>query len=255
MNLMTKTGKLLLCLTLAALSAQAAAQQVFFGEDLNTGGTARLAATPNADAARDAFLARLAQAGTNTGGAGTEDFDGFSDGTTAPLPLTFGAVTATVTAPSGMVTAVAPGANNGDGRYPISDPNYWDTDREFTIDFSSPVQGLGFYGIDMGDFQGRLSLRLTLEGGGFQDVDIAHTLGADDASVLYFGVVSLTPITSATFANSTSLDVFGFDDFTVQQFVPLSGSGDASIPSLSHLGLILMAGLLGLFGLVSARRS
>ena len=94
-------------------SATNAAPITFFGEDLGLGEGTALSLFPNATAAEALFLSNL------SGGVGTQDFEGFSAGTGAPLALTFpgstGSITATLSG-SGFVANVAPGTTNGAGR-------------------------------------------------------------------------------------------------------------------------------------------
>lgn len=70
----------LLCLAFTV--PQAAYAQVYFGQDLNGSGTVRLTSTPNSNNARSQFFSNLT-------GTGTENFEGFAAGSTAPLNLTF----------------------------------------------------------------------------------------------------------------------------------------------------------------------
>ena len=136
-------------------SATNAAPITFFGEDLGLGEGTALSLFPNATAAEALFLSNL------SGGVGTQDFAGFSAGTGAPLALTFpgstGSITATLSG-SGFVANVAPGTTNGAGRYATSGSQYWDTSGSFSIAFSSPVSAFGFFGIDIGDFGGQVTV-------------------------------------------------------------------------------------------------
>ncbi|WP_143437473.1 hypothetical protein [Hydrocoleum sp. CS-953] len=143
------------------MTAQAVPVQVFFGEDLHNSRSTRLPSTPNATAAEAEFLARLS-------GTGTEDFESFSPGSVSSLELTFpgsmgSSITASLSNPSGSsigVTNLGSGTN-GFGRYPISGDHYLDVDgANFAISFDSDIAAFGFYGIDIGDFGGALSLEL-----------------------------------------------------------------------------------------------
>lgn len=128
------------------------ADQVFFGEDLGQGESVRLPSHPNSDVAHNDFLSNLV-------GVGTENFESFASGTGAPLPLTFpGAGTATLNG-DGFIARVTTGTN-GVGRYPISGNQYWDSSNVFSIDFSAPIAAFGFYGVDIGDFGGQVTLTL-----------------------------------------------------------------------------------------------
>jgi hypothetical protein len=211
-------------------SAQAA-PITFFGNDqgvFNQAG-APIGGFPNAQAARTNFLANLV-------GVGTEDFESFADGTGAPLAISFpGAGTATLNG-SGVVDD-----DPGTGQNATSGSKWWRTGagNNFSITFSDPVAAFGFYGIDVGDINARLTL--TLAGGGVVAIDIPHPLGGgQNGAVFFFGYIDTdNPFTSATFANvgGGGGDDFGFDDMTigsvqqVQQAVPepasllLLGSG------------------------------
>ncbi len=140
------------CAVAMSFAAQAA-PVTFFGEDLNPGGDSHtLSSFPNSTAARNSLF-------TNLVGVGTETFDGFSVGTVSP--------TAVFNVPSGTVHATLNGGtiatgNDGAGRYPISSPNYlFAGTSSFTVNFDTPIAAFGFFGTDIGDFGGKLSLTLT----------------------------------------------------------------------------------------------
>lgn len=244
-----------LAFAFGGLAASAQAQEVFFGEDQGTNDNlVPRANTPNADAARDEFFARL-----QTGGTGTEDFEGFTDGDASPLIVDFTVLTATLQG-SGFIEDVPMGTTNGDGRYPTSGTKYWDSDRNFTITFSTPIQAVGFYGIDMGDFAGQLSV--TYDDGSLVTVDIPHTLNGPTGSVIYFGLVTPVAFSAISFLNSDPGDVFGFDDFTVQVFVedippipPPEVPVPTNVPVDSPWALALLIGLMGLIGTAVLRRA
>jgi len=233
-----KAGAAALLLTVGAASSGSAAPITFFGEDLGQGENVRLAATPNADAARNAFFANLV-------GVGTETFEGFSAGTGAPLAVNFGAAGTATLGGSGEVASV-PTGTNGVGRYPISGDNYWETGAAFTITFSDPVAAFGFYGIDIGDFGGQVTL--TLAGGGAQVVNVPNTVNGRGGGVLYFGIIETLTFTSITFGNTAGgVDFFGFDDFSIGSLEQVK------IPVPAALGLfgIALAGL----GMAMRRRA
>lgn len=201
--------------SLAALSPAAQAYRVFVGEDLNNNPWVPLSSFVNARAAETAFLSNLVDVGTET-------FEGSVVGTRNLLELAFpGAGTARLSG-AGVVSRVAPGRTNGVGRYGISGSQFWEVDAggRFSIDFSNPVAAFGFYGVDLGDFGGQLTLTLT--GGGTQQLLVPNTigrLGSTDGSVLFFGLIAESieeAFSSVSFAMSTGQgDVFAFDNMTV----------------------------------------
>jgi hypothetical protein len=233
------------------LSSEAHAVPItFFGSDTGLGdGNGQLLVHPNADAARDAFLASLV-------GVGTETFDsGFAHGAAAPLALTFpGAGTATLTG-SGEVmnenfdpVSFGGAANpSGEwfGRFAISDDFYYGqvVAPGFSVLMSDPVAAFGFYATDIGDFSGTLTLELA--NGGVTIVPVPVPLSSPGGGVLYFGVIdTANPFVSVTFNASAGSDAFGFDDLTI-------GSVEqVRIPEPATLALLS----LGLLGLVARRR-
>ncbi len=72
-----------LLMNIAVIGIVQAVPVTFFGEDTGLGEGTRLLSTPNSDAARASFF-------TNLTGVGTEDFEGFADGTGSPLIADFG---------------------------------------------------------------------------------------------------------------------------------------------------------------------
>ena len=231
-------------LTGFAFGAQAA-PVVFSGIDNNGSNTVPLASTPNSDAARNAFFANLV-------GVGTETFETRSGG--APLAINFGAAgTATVTGP-GSVAIVPPGTTNGVGRYSVpsaTSSRYWEAEAGvggIVVNFSNPIAAFGFYGIDIGDFQGTVALRLTDEDGNTSTLNIPTASGkAANGSVLYFGFYdTAVQYTSVAFLTTGGTgDFFGFDNFSI-------GSLEQVVPAPEPMSLALFG--LGLAGLGMMRR-
>lgn len=209
---------------LAAVAANAA-PVTFFGEDVNSlGDPNALASHPNADAARASLF-------SNLNGVGTETFESISTGTASPVVAFPGAGSATLS--GGNVAA----GNDGVGRYPISGNKYYNAGTSnFSITFSDPVSAFGFYGIDIGDFGGQLTL--TLANGSTTTLTVPNQTSSNgqiSGSVLYFGFYdTANSFQSITFGNNSGgADVFAFDDFsvgTLQQIV--------NVPEPASLALI-----------------
>tara|TARA_R110002072_G_scaffold35177_35_gene104444 strand:+ start:3679 stop:4431 length:753 start_codon:yes stop_codon:yes gene_type:complete len=223
----------------AALSISTGTAQAgfltFFGEDLSSSSSVPLATTPNADTAQANFLANLT-------GVGTENFEGFAPGASAPLPISFaGAGTATMNG-SGSITSV-PVGSAGAGRYGISGTNFWEmstsTSSAFDVDLSDPTAAFGFYGIDVGDFGDQLEITLNdAANTTFLVPNTSGSGGSTDGSVVFFGFIGTTAadtFTSVTIASTVGGEVFAFDDFT--------------IGSLEQVTLVPEPGALAIFGL------
>jgi len=194
-----------LCLTFSLSEEASAVPVTFFGEDLVPGGS--IPAGGQAETARNNFLSNLA-------GVGTEDFETFAAGDTLPISITFpGAGTATL-AGSGLTADMifdTPGA----GRFATSGTNYLEATSGFNLTFDQPVVAFGFYGTDIGDFNGQITI--ALDNG--ENFLVPNTVNGPDSSLLFFGVIDMASFTSVMFGNTTGAppftDVFGFDDMTV----------------------------------------
>jgi len=257
MGLQMKLLSLSLLATLAMVGTGSAnAYSTFFGEDLNNSATEPLPSTTKSDAARAAFLSKLVKPGTET-------FETQETGAPAPLTLNFpgtgaAGVSATLfgTATTGKVVAVTPGETNGAGRYSIpseTSSKFWEADavsaaNNFSISFSQAIGAFGFYGVDIGDFGGQLTLQLLNDDEQVGLLTVPNTIGfqgSTDGSVLYFGL-------SAQDANQVFdrvnfrltadnlTDVFAFDNFTIAE-----RSQVTPVPTPATLPL-LVAGLLAL---------
>ena len=264
-NMMIKFAKKLgiaasLCMGLVVAPTSHAVPMTFFGEDLGQGEGVALASTPNSDAAQASFLAGLMNPGVET-------FEGIAPGTNGGgggFGVGFAnGVTATISGGSSIqVRSLPDGTTNGFGRYGVTgdgdpDERYLDTGggaNAFTIDFSAPVAAFGFFGIDIGDFNGTVTA--TTSGGLSQLFDVGNSTNIAGGSVLFFGIIDpMNTFTSVSFGNTGSgSDVFGFDDFTIgtaaQVVDPGPGPGPVGVSEPSSLLLMLV----GLAGLMLRRR-
>jgi hypothetical protein len=225
-NLFMLRHSLFAAIAACALTSSASALTMsFFGQDNGLGENTALTSFPNSTAAENNFLSNLV-------GVGTEKFETIPVGTSSPLLSFPGAGTASLSG-SGAVRSQTWGTTNGFGRYNVDGPGtsrYYETQTGFAINFSAPVAAFGFYGIDIGDFNGQLVLHFI--SGGTTVINVPHSINATGGGVLFFGYINDTnPFNKVTFNNTSGgSDVFGFDRMTigsveqVQAAVPDAGS-------------------------------
>jgi PEP-CTERM motif len=214
-----------------------AAPVTFFGEDLNNTPNSTVSTHPNSDAAQASFLSSLTT-------SSVYNFDSLATGTTT-VNGTFPGVNFTLT--GGTVTSSAGGDDAG--RFAISPNNFYDTaTQNFSLVFNTAVSAFGFYGTDIGDLGGTLTVKLFNAANVETDMVINASTDAfrADGSALYFGFYDNgASYTKITFANSNVNDGFGFDNFTVgtlgQIKPPTTGTGVPEPLTLSLFG----AGLAG----------
>ncbi len=217
-----------------------AGAMTFFDRDMHTSDTTRLAVLPNSLAAFNLFSSLLDSTAMDT-------LETIPANTSNPT-LTFGgAATATVT--GGVVRTVPAGQTDGEGRYPLSGSRYMNANQgAMLIEFTEPQQAFGFFGIDIGDFGGRLLIH-QIDGAMKEYViDPVSQQGQASGSVLFWGLIDAdAPFTSIEIRNNTGVeDVFAFDNLVV-------GELGAVVPLPSGAGLGA-AGLLGLFAAAGVRR-
>jgi len=193
---------------LCALLISQAHAAVFFAEDPNPDGADNqnevtpLLSAPLSDAEREAFESLIQNPETETFD------DGFVDGQTTPLELTFQCLTETVKATiTGEGGRIEDDVKNG--QYPISGRYYFRTRSDtFTVTFNTSVAAVGFYAVDIGDVRGQLSINLfatSTDTGAFNSILIGHTIEALSGSVFFFGVVDEdNPFQAITFSNSAA---------------------------------------------------
>jgi len=236
-SLLSATALSIAALAPLSLKRAQATPVTFFGEDPNPTGTTPIA-HPVSDATQTAFFSNLMNPGTET-------LDSFS----------YGATTVNANFNNGVMATLTGGTIqnfSSDGRFAISSPNYYNTSTSaFSINFSSPISAFGFYGTDIGDFGGVLTLTLTDVNNNTTTLTVPAMEGSggtqpENGSVLYYGFYDTgDTYTSITFHNSNTVDNFGFDNFTV-------GTADQVIPVPEPATLAVLGS--GFLGLVAVRR-
>lgn len=220
---------LAVAMVFAPLASEAGAViESFFGEDLNGTGLAR--ARPNADAAFSAFMRRAP-------GAIAEDFEESA----VVLPPAFGGELS-----SSDLASVA------EGRFAISGSRYaLLTSRVapgagFALDMPLPATAFGFFGVDIGDFNESLSLRLEFADGTAHDLVVAHTRDSADANgaVFFQGLLTDTPIDTVRVINLNpggGTASLVFDDLIVGRALPVPVSVAGTLTLLAPAALSAVA--------------
>jgi hypothetical protein len=261
---------------LAACNAQAYATSGFlgsyFGEKWqNSNSTILTAADIKGSALAKARTSFLHDTGSSVY---TETFESQALGVTGTLDLSFkgsggSLIKATLSSLSSdgnggvMDPKVAGSSNEGRYSYP-SGVKYWDADLalgSFTVTFDKAVAAFGFFGTDIGDFGGALSLDIYNGSTLLSNLPVGNSIGdgsgastGTDGTALYYGFIAQDPgqlFDKVTFRTTltTSADRFGFDEFTVAD----AGQVGIVVPTVPEPGTIALVGA-ALLGAGLARR-
>jgi hypothetical protein len=226
MKLLKQLAAFVLVASCFGMTTAGAAPIVFFGE--NQAPANKVSGDPVT--ARNSFLAGLT-------GVSTQTFESLANGTTGPLSLGFNGS-------SGTIKATLSGEGNvetstGAGRFNTTTggSKFFEVSGDFTVTFDKAISAFGFYGTDIGDFNGNITLALA--GGGSTTLVVPNTLNGADGSLLFFGFIDPTAsYTSVTFGNTASgTDYFGFDDLVIGDHNQVT----VDVPEPGSLALLAIA--------------
>jgi len=263
---MTPTPRLTCAMLAAALTlavGSALATPVpLSGEDPN----APYAVTPGSapDLAQASFLSKLTSSSVLTEdfqdkGLGTGALTGLFGGlSNSSLAVVGGLSTGSVTdqqVEGGTVTgrfSTSPGCTaDADG----AGCNWWVASGSFTIAFGRQVSAFGFFGTDIGDFDGTLSISLIDDGVVLETLSVLGGNAAGVAStetstsLLFYGFTDQTQSYDTIRFNitqrGTTTDWLGFDDMIIGDLATTNG-----VPEPTTLALVALS----LAGLAASRR-
>lgn len=219
-----------------------AAPTIFFGENQNAGGSSVSGAPVTA---RNAFLAGL------TSNVRNEGFESFVNNPVAPLDLTFtGSGGSSLGAKLTGAGAVFDTPAGGRFNTTPGGSHLFEVTGTFVIEFGTPISAFGFYGTDIGDFNGQLTIALTDASDAVTNVTVGNTVLGANGALLFWGFIDpTTAYKTITFGNTaTGVDEFGFDDMVIGDRGQVAPPQPAPEPgSVALVGASLLA-------LIAARR-
>lgn len=224
-------------ITAAMQMAVQAAPVIYFGENQSPASTV----SGNPATARANFLSSLA-------GVSNEGFESFSDLEPPPLDLSFvgsgGSLSATLSG-TGVVNTFT-----GNGRFNTTTggDKFFDVTGSFQIDFTTAISAFGFYGTDIGDFAGQVTISLTDINDIVTAFTVPNTINGSNGSLLFWGFTdTANSYTRISFGNTAAeVDGFGFDDMVI-------GDQRQIVNQTPEPGSIALVGL-SLAGLAAIRR-